>query len=89
MNRAERNARMIIAIKMMAEVIEDAKAEMHEEGIPLVDRELWSRCGMSSMTHDTQLLRFVEKQHVEFVETKTRIGSWTNPNVTVNPPQAG
>ena len=89
MNRAERNARMIIAIKMMAEVIGDAKAEMREEGIPVEDRELWFRCGMSGMTHDTQLLRFVEKQQVEFVETKTRIGSWSNPNVVVNPPQAG
>ena len=32
MNLAERNARMVIAIKMMEEVIEDAKSELRGRG---------------------------------------------------------
>ena len=86
MNLAERNARMVIAIKMMEEVIEDAKAELRKEGEATVDREVWRRCGMPLMAHDTQVMRFIEKQRAEFVETKTRIGSRGIPYVAVNPP---
>ena len=86
MNLAERNARMVIAIKMMEEVIEDAKAELREEGEATVDRAVWRRCGMPLMAHDTQVMRFIEKQRAEFVETKTRIGSWGTAEVMVNPP---
>ena len=87
MNLAERNARMVIAIKMMEEVIGDAKAELRKEGEATVDRgEVWRRCGMPLMAHDTQVIRFIEKQRAEFVETKTRIGSWGTPDISVNPP---
>ena len=86
MNLAERNARMVIAIKMMAEVVEDAKRELREAGEPAGDREVWHRCGMPLMLHDTQVMQFIQKQRAEFVETKTRIGSWGTPDVVVNPP---
>ena len=86
MNLAERNARMVIAINMMEEVIEDAKAELREEGTPAGDREVWRRCGMLSMTHDTQVIWFIEKQRAEFVETRTRFGPYRTPDVVVNPP---
>lgn len=67
MKRAERKARMIIAIKMMEEVIADATAELREEGEPVKAREVWQRCGMPLMTHDTQLMQFIAKQRLEFV----------------------
>jgi len=86
MNLAERNARMVIAIKMMEEVIEDAKAELRKEGETTVDREVWRRCGMPIMTHDTQVMRFIEKQRAEFVETRTQFRSYGTPDVVVNPP---
>ena len=66
MKIAERKARMIIAIKMMAEVIEDAETELREEGEAAVDREVWRRCGVPPMAHDTQVMRFIEKQRLEF-----------------------
>ena len=44
MNLAERNARTAIAIKMMDEVIEDAKTELREEG-----GACWGSGGLAAM----------------------------------------
>ena len=86
MNIAERNARMVLAIKQMAEVMEDARLEAEREGQILNDRDVWKRCGMPSTAHDTQVVQFVTKQRFEFIRTTTvnRLSSWSKP--IQNPP---
>ena len=70
MNAGERKARMVIAIKMMQEVVEDVKAELREEMMPAKDRAIWELCGMPLMAHDTHLLQFLRKHHLGFVQTE-------------------
>ena len=86
MNRAERNARMIVAIKQMAEVIEDARSEARQEGRILDNRGVWTRCGMPIMPHDTQVVEFITKHRLEFINTTTinRLSSRSQP--IHNPP---
>ena len=81
MNSAERNARMMLAIKLIAEVMEDARSEARQEGEILDNRGVWERCGMPIMAHDTQVVEFITKQRVEFIGTTTinRLGLWSKP----------
>ena len=86
MNMAERNARMVLAIKQMAEVMEHARSEAQEEGQILDNRGVWTQCGMPIMAHDTQVVEFITKQRFEFIKTTTinRLGLWSQS--VHNPP---
>ena len=70
----------------MAEVMEDAKSEARQDGHVLDNRGVWERCGMPMMVHDTQVVEFITKQRLEFVDTTTvnRLGAWSKP--IHNPP---
>lgn len=72
MNRAERSAVMYAAFKMMADVVQEARAELQAEGQPFNSLAVWERCGMPTATHNAQLLQFIEKQQMEITATDVR-----------------
>ena len=80
MNMAERNARMMVAVKIMAEVFDDAWQESEIEGVKLNNYELWRRCGMPAAAHGAQVIEFLKKQDFQFLGSKTvnrERGDWS------------
>lgn len=76
MNAPERNARMMVAINLMAEVIQDVKVEADKDGKKLSNREIWDACGMPMAIHDTQVVDFITKQRFGFINSTTTNGNF-------------
>ena len=89
MNIAERNARMILAIKLMTEVMEDARSEALREGQNLDNRSVWKRCGMPPAAHDTQVVDFITKQRFEFIRTTTVNNCYGSRSTPIHTPPVG
>lgn len=85
MNMSERNARMIVAIKLMAEVIQDVKLEADKDGKVLSNDDIWKACGMPLTAHSSQLVELTNKQQLEFINSTTRNLFYGPGNTVENP----
>lgn len=74
----------MVAIKLMAEVIQDVKMEAKRDGKVLSNDDIWKACGMPLTAHSPQLMELIAKQRLEFINSTTRNLFYWSGNMVEN-----